>query len=996
MVVSPLVGGVLGAVTSNVVALVIKLACKGYELWSDFEDDIESIKRDLLMIAGAEEDQFSGKMDLSAVTSTYMKEIHDLALEIEDFLDRILRHAVEPNHSPLYEVLGFPNQLELEAKVKKLRMKLKEAEQRKSGTNVKSSQPSTNTTPSSASTSYTTKIGPVGIDIPKREIVQMVLKDSGFQPRQPEQLSVISIVGFSGSGKTTLAVAVYDCKDINDQFDCKAWVVASKHKGNTLGLLTELFEKLSMRDMTKGDVKKPEDKILSFGDVEKLKVKIYNYLKITKRFLIILDDINDIQWLSVKSSFPKNRRGTIIVTTTSQQVAKVCCAHGYSGYVYNMRNLDEIRSMDLLKAVLDRHLQDLEHKYSTSVVNKCDGHPLAIVNMANYLQSKHVVLTQEICEALCRDLGFRMETENTFMELRDVLMNNYISVPKEFLNLKTCLLYLCVFPNGCNIRGSRLKRRWFAEGYVQHSYPRSDLVIADDHLKKLVEQSIIWATDTSKNANVKTCRAHGIFHEFLMHMSTSSKFITSLENGERRWYRHLFVHNKSSGKSRNKEEKFRAHSLTICGSAGEAVRYFLNCELLRVLDLEECEDLQDKHVDGVHKLWYLKYLSVGGTISRLPNHIEKLHWLETLDTRKTKKEIILPVEVIKLPHLAHLLGRFKLGNKRDCEESEPEQYLPEQSNLQTLAGFVKDNNPMFPMIMDHMKQLRKVKIWAIWRNSTAEDPDLERAIQNFVQAEQDTGVSVRSLSIDIGNSSGIILRSLALGCLRSLQLHGKLRGFIHFVKSLYSLKELCISSTNHLTEEDLSHLRHCKDLEYLKLIGVFFEKELVDDQNEKLGGLVIASGDFRGLLRLYLVQCPIPTIEEGALPNLLSLRLLNQHLTGLCGIKMNQHTLLEELALDSEVNQKIKEDWEDAAKNHPKRPNVLFLKRVDPDETGSVVKYVATERSAPLAPEMEQPSLASTELSNGREEGMSSSSTADPDSWYNIAHKAKHRVTGSF
>ncbi|CAL4991684.1 unnamed protein product [Urochloa decumbens] len=833
MVVSPLVGGVLGAVTSNVVALVIKLACKGYELWLDFEDDIESIKRDLLMIAGAEEDQFSVKMDLSAVTSTYMKEIHDLALEIEDFLDRILRHAVEPNYSPLYEVLGFPNQLELEAKVKKLRMRLKEAEQRKSGTNVKSSQPSTNTTPSSASTSYTTKIGPVGIDIPKREIVQMVLKDSGFQPRQPKLLSVISIVGFSGSGKTTLAGAVYDCKDINDQFDCKAWVVASKHKGNTLGLLTELFEKLSMRDMTKGDVKKPEDKILSFGDVEKLKVKIYNYLKITKR-------------------------------------------------------------------------------------------------------------------------------------------------------------------------GSRLKRRWFAEGYVQHSYPRSDLVIADDHLKKLVEQSIIWPTDTSKNANVKTCRAQGIFHEFLMHMSTSSKFITSLENGERRWYRHLFVHNKSSGKSRNKE-KFRAHSLTICGSAGEAVRYFPNCELLRVLDLEECEDLQDKHLDGVHKLWYLKYLSVGGTISRLPNHIEKLHWLETVDTRKTKKEFILPVEVIKLPHLAHLLGRFKLGNKRDCEESEPEQYLPEQSNLQTLAGFVKDNNPMFRMIMDQMKKLRKVKIWAIWRNSTAEDPDLERAIQNFVQAEQDTGVSVRSLSLDIGNSSGIILRSLALGCLRSLQLHGKLQGFIRFVKSLYSLKELCISSTNHLTEKDLSDLRHCKDLEYLKLIGVFFEKELVDDQNElvddqneKLGGLVIASEDFRGLLRLYLVQCPIPTIEEGALPNLLSLRLLNQHLSGLCSIKMNQHILLEELALDSEVNQQTKDDWQDAAKNHPKRPNVLFLKRVDPDETGSVVKYVATERSAPLAPEMEQPSLASTELSNGREEGMPSSSTADPDSWDNIANKAKHRVIGSF
>ncbi|WVZ50572.1 hypothetical protein U9M48_001814 [Paspalum notatum var. saurae] len=60
-----------------------------------------------------------------------------------------------------------------------------------------------------------------------------------------------------------------------------------------------------------------------------------------------------------------------------------------------------------------------------------------------------------------------------------------------------------------------------------------------------------------------------------------------------------------------------------------------------------------------------------------------------------------------MPHIARLLGRFKLGK----------QYLAAKSSLQTIAGFVTDDDPRFKMLMDHMKQLRKGKIWAIWRDS---------------------------------------------------------------------------------------------------------------------------------------------------------------------------------------------------------------------------------------------------------------------------------------
>jgi len=920
VVVVALAAGVLGAVTNNVLAVVIKLAGKGYNLWSGFDNDIESIRRELQLIAGDMEDQLSEEVNLSAVTGLYKKEMHDLALEIEDFLDRILRHVVEKNCGHLHEALGFRSKLLLEAKAKELIQRLKDAKQRKSNNHNGNVRQPFSVSPANT---YSTKVGPVGIDESKREICEWGTKDV---EGEPEQLSVVSIVGFTGSGKSTLAKAVYDCSEVTSRFRHKAWIVASNHMSDTSdqdsavikGILMELLEKLGQGDKN------------SDLDVEQLQTKISEYLKKTKRYLIVLDDIkNQTWWDGIKSAFPGKATGRLIVTTTIQTVAKVC-SRG-NGYVHNMEALDNKHSKELLEAVLGE--SPVLERSSTSIMNKCGGHPHALLTMANYLQSKDRI-TKSVCEKLCSKLGFCMEQENSFKELQKVLMSTYKSLPKGFPNLKTCLLYICVFPNGCNIRRSRLIRRWSAEGYVKHDHSRSALVVAEDNFNKLVEQSTIWPIDTSKDANVKTCRAYSIFHEFLLYMSMSAKFITSFDNKDRRDYRHLLIQNTSNSKSGDDEEKSRAHSLTISGNAGEAVGYFAKCQLLRVLDLEECKDLEDRHLDDIHKLWHLKYLSVGDKISRLPKHIDKLHCLETLDMRKTKNVVILPVEVIKLPHLAHLLGTFNL-DKWNWEESKPQNYVPEKTNLQTLAGFVTDNNPGFLKLMFYMKMLRKVKI----RYNSTKNEDLDDllvAIENFVQADLDTGVGVRSLSLDIEKFSVKILRSLAYGNLKSLKLHGALKGLVHFTSALSNLSELCLWSTNELMEKDLTVLRNLIGLECLRLGGVSLE------------GLVITSEDFPGLLCLCLVQCPtLPKIEEGALPNLLSLRLLNHGLNGLSGIEIKRHKLLQEIALDSEVKKETKTDWEDAAKNHPKRPRVLYLKRVDVNDTGSMVKYVATERTVP-------------------------------------------------
>ncbi|CAO2151141.1 unnamed protein product [Urochloa humidicola] len=933
-------GAMVGAVTKNVVALVVQLVQKRCELWKGFQDDISFIKTELQMIAGAEEDQLSQKGDPSVVKSISMEEMRDLAFEIEDCLDRILRHVVEgEKEGSLLHRLKAVSGPPYASEVKKLKERLKAAHQRKIDYNVNGSLPAGARAFSSTATSpvlkdmETSRVQPVGIEKPRTELLELL--NSSIEG-QAEQLNVISIVGFSGLGKSTLAKALYDCPEVVSQFPCRAWVMASEHRGNNKGLLTAFLQKL--RPVTPAS-----------DDVHQLRDHITNYLN-TKRYLIVFDDIVEEQWDCIKSTFPKNTRSRIIVTTRIQALAEVCCSHGTNGYVYNVRTLDEKQSKELLEAVLKKQLPGFEQS-STLIANKCDGHPLALFSVANYLLRK-TEFTERDCNFFWRDLGSHMSKEYAFRKLHQVLLNNYRSLPGRPVDLKTCLLYVCVFPNGHPIRRSSLMRRWLAERYVHDPDPGRAVVVADKILEELIDRNIIRPIDPSKNTKVKTCRAHGIMHEFMLHMSMSAKFITFLGDPQRSNYRHLFMDGRpviSGGRVSNEnhhhtspahggtsgDEKMRAHSLTICGSAGKDVFDFAKCELLRVLDLEECKDLKDDHMDGIHKLWHLKYLGLGATSSRLPSKIGKMHCLETLDMRKSKIET-LPVEVIKLPHLAHLLGKFKLG-KRDLKMSELGKFLPKESNLQTLAGFITDNNPGFPMLMVRMKMLRKVKIWC-------NDDDgkilaeLSAGIKKFVEHELDTSIGVRSLSLHIKDSSGNILQSLedSFGYLSSLKLHGALSGLTHFITSLCGLTELCLSSTNGLMSNDISNLRRLIHLEYLKLVKI------------SLGGFSIRKRDFPRLLRLCLAQCPaLPTIEKGAMRNLISLQLLSEHLSDLpAGIEIRSHEHLQEIVLDSEIKKEAKRDWEKEAKNHPKRPRVLYLKRVDPDETGSMVKYVAAERVA--------------------------------------------------
>ncbi|KAF7097996.1 hypothetical protein CFC21_099769 [Triticum aestivum] len=912
---------VASALTKEVVLKLVALLSEKHKLSRGLKDDIRFIRTELDMISSARDSHMAAGRDPASSSSRIsMEEMRDLAHDIEDCIDRFLPcpcvacQGQGEAASVLRRVkkAATSARSRFAAEIHKLRSRLKDAHDRRVNYQAVNGS-SAGASPAAADTGAETD--PVGIDEPKQELVDILLQQTG-----PGKPGVISIVGFGGSGKTTLARAVYECPGVVRRFPCRAWAVASEHR-DAEGLLTTILRQLRTTDA-------PLPQISMDG-----------FLRTTE-CLIVIDDINKQNWDVIKSILPREAKSRIIVTTALQSVANACSSG--DGYVYKMSILNAEHSKVLLmKKVFFQGCSPELERGSTAIVEKCDGLPLALVCMAKFLLGENE-LTGSHCARVCHNLGHHMEKEADFTKLQQVLVNNYSSL--SGYPLRTSLLYTSVFPNGRPIRRNTLIRRWLAEGYVQCQYKRSDLEVADENFRELIDRNIIRPVDASHNAKVKTCRTHGIMHEFMLHKSMSDNFITSLHDQNRSNFRHLFIQNHASGSTLSSNqrtspasddaagsEKFRARSLTISGDAGEAASEFCRCELLRVLDLGECNDLEDSHLKDIHKLWHLKYLSLGGTISNLPKKIDKLHCLETLDLRKTKIEV-LPVEVIGLPHLAYLFGKFKFG-KKDLRKSEIAEFSQRKSKLKSLAGFYADGNPGFLQLMAHMKELKKVKIWC---ESTGADnkglPDISKAVQKFAQDGMDT-TGVRSLSLNLGNTMGDFLGSIQEYCyLSSLKLHGQLSVLPQFVTSLCGLTELCLSSTN-LMGHDLSNLRKLRYLLYLKLVEA------------DLGSFTIDNGDFPSLRRLCLVvKMPIlPAVKEGALPYLVSLQLLCKDLFDLSGMRIEFHDCLEEVALDSMVSARTAEMWEAAAKKHPKRPKVVFLKRIDPSEPESAVKYVTAD-----------------------------------------------------
>ncbi|CAO2152406.1 unnamed protein product, partial [Urochloa humidicola] len=830
----------LSAFIDNLVSRLFTLVEENYNLYKGFQRDVTFLMRELPMITSAINGQLLGQKD--HILHLSVEELRQVAHEMEDCLDRIVYDASWEHEPWYYKYVKSgkkrKSRSQLGEEMQRLRYRLEEALQRQQRYSVSLSYPSQ--LAESTSDQPVLRDDLVGIDAPLEELLEQLVEGED----QHKQLKVISIVGFCGLGKTILARELYN-SEMGKQFEQRAWV--SGTHGDPGELLSEILRQLHKPDLVTSNVSQLSD-------------DLYNYLN-NKRYFIVIDGMRRDQWSILRSAFPRDVSSRIVVTTKIQSVANTCSST--NGYIYKMRRLDEKHSKQLfLKNACPGEYSDYLEPDSAAILKKCDGQPLALTTIGHFMRKKSWP-TGHDCEDVCNQVRFYdlQSGDDTLDRIYQVLTHDYASLPSHAL--KACFLYFAMFPSDHPVRAKRLKRQWLAEGFLQPTNLCSDP--ASENFEKLMNQNIIQPVNISNNTQVKTCKTYGMMHEFITLKSICENFITLFDGGELqpKQIRRISLHRNSitDGASLNIDLSL-VRSLIVFGDAGNDMLDFNKYQLLRVLDLEDCTNLQNDHLREVCNLLLLKYLSLGGNVTSLPKEIKQLKLLETLDLRRTNVKI-LPPEVILLPHLVHLFGKFDLSDK--SMQDELQKFLASgKCKLQTLGGFLVDESGGFVELMEYMKKLRKVKIWCEPSATSTKLTTLQKAIQEFIHDEKDASNDPRSLSLHFDGCSEDFMKNLKAPCyLRSLKLQGRLLELPGFVTALRQLRELCLRSTK-MTAGLLTALTNLKHLQYLKLIAD--ELEEIHIKEKALPRL---------LCLCFVLQRPtFPKVQEGALPFLKSLQLL--------------------------------------------------------------------------------------------------------------------------
>jgi len=253
------------------------------------------------------------------------------------------------------------------------------------------------------------------------------------------------------------------------------------------------------------------------------------------------------------------------------------------------------------------------------------------------------------------DIGSTLAKNPGAEKMTTILSMSYFDIPHH---LRTCLLYLSAFPEDCKIKKQCLINRWIAEGFIHEEQVRTKYETGEDYFNDLINRSMIQSVDV-EYGQAKACRVHVIILDYIKCKAAEENFVTSTDAAEHvcstKWkVRRLSVSNHTGENVTIWEHPMLSHvrSVTIFGDPVETS--LLPSTALRVLDLGGCWDIKDHHLASIDTLFHLKYLRLSSeSITKLPEKIGELQYLQTLDVRDTSIQE-LPSTITKLQRLSHL------------------------------------------------------------------------------------------------------------------------------------------------------------------------------------------------------------------------------------------------------------------------------------------------------------------------------------------------------
>ncbi|KAL6351014.1 hypothetical protein AAG906_031600 [Vitis piasezkii] len=673
----------------------------------------------------------------------------------------------------------------------------------------------------------------VGIEEPTNKLVSWAL-----EPKQ--RLEVMFVVGMAGLGKTTLVHSVYE--RVKQNFDCHVWTTASKSKTKLDILWTLLVEELGCT-ITQG------------ADVVALTHKLRKFLN-NKRYVIVLDDlwVKDV-WESIRLALPNGKDSRIIITTRRGDIAN-SCRDDDSIDIHKLQPLSPQRAEQLFyKKAFSRNGRcpsGLE-EVSKSILQKCDGLPLGIIEIGRLLSIK--APTKNEWKILHDSLESELRSSGELSNIMKVLSASYNDLP---YHLKYCFLYMSIFPESNPVKRRRLIRLWIAEGFVIEKRGKTLEEVGEEYLNELIDRNLIKANEMDFDGRPTSVGVHSLMLKMILSVSHEENFCTVRTGAVRK------LTENTRRLSIQKEDFDVSQDLpcvrTFFSFGIGKVRIGSNFKLLKVLDIQGTP--LEEFPSVITDLLLLRYLSLRNTnIRSIPRSLGDLHHLETLDLKQTLVTKV-PKAVLQLEKLRHLLVyRYNM-----------ESVLP----FDIVQGFKA------PKRMGALKNLQKLSfVKASGQHRMSRQHSMIQGLESLTQLRK---LGIVELAKEDGTSlCHAIVKMRNLHSLNVTSLN------IEWVSSLHDLVRIRLKWSS-LAEDPIAALQNLPYLVELQLLdaytgtqldfssGKFQKLKILDlQQLEQLKSIIMEEGTLPCLQKLIISHCSKLVRLPRGIDKLIHLQMLLLH-----------------------------------------------------------------------------------------------------------------------
>ncbi|KAG9158667.1 hypothetical protein Leryth_024186 [Lithospermum erythrorhizon] len=325
-------------------------------------------------------------------------------------------------------------------------------------------------------------------------------------------LQVISVVGMAGAGKTSLAMHLFQESSLVGHFDSKAWCTVSQCYQRKHLLLTIL----NQIDPFDFDIRERDEQEIADMLCRSLK---------KRRFLVVIDDVWDVSlWSYLSRYFPNDKtRSRILITTRDHHVASKT-----KSSIHELRPLTEDESYELLlkKFPQQQSLPINLARIAKEVVKSCKGLPLSIVIIGGLMRNAE--RNEEIWSQIAKDVTSTILSDPQG-KCKDILELSYSHLPNH---LKSCLLYLGVFPEDYEISVTWLVRLWVAEGFVRGGLTSEECVenVGKGYVDDLIMRSLVIPKKGKTEGGVKSFQLHDLLRDFCVKKAKDKHFFTVLDD----------------------------------------------------------------------------------------------------------------------------------------------------------------------------------------------------------------------------------------------------------------------------------------------------------------------------------------------------------------------------------------------------------------------------------------------------------------------------------